>query len=51
MSLHFAAEGGHTETVNLLMDRVTNTDFTDMVNEMMSGYHVMLMISETIMIL
>ena len=50
-ALGAAAQGGHTETVKLLLDRGANTDFTNEVNEMMSGYHVMLIISETIMIL
>ena len=50
-ALHLAAEGGHTETVKLLLDGGSNTDFTDKVNQMMSGYHVMLIISETNMIL
>ena len=45
MPLHFATLGGHTETVKLLMDRGANIDATDVVNEMMSGYHVILIIS------
>ena len=50
-AVHFAAYNGHTETVKLLLDRGANVDATDEVNEMMSAYHVMLIISETIMIL
>ena len=49
--LHSAAYNGHTETVKLLLDRGANIDGISKVNEMMSGYHVMLIISETIMIL
>ena len=50
-ALGAAARGGHTETVKLLLDSGANVDATDKVNEMMSGYHVMLIISDTIMIL
>ena len=42
MPLQFAAQGGHTEIVKLLLDRGANIDATWKVNEMMSGYHVML---------
>ena len=49
--LHFAAYNGHTETVELLLDKGSNVDGIWQVNEMMSGHHVMLIISDTIMIL
>ena len=44
-ALGAAAYGGHTETVKLLLDKGANVDATDKVNEMMSGYHVMFIIS------
>ena len=40
--LHSAAYGGHTEIVKLLLDRGANVDSTGKVNEIMSAYHVML---------
>ena len=49
--LHLAAQGGHTETVKLLLDRGANIDSTGMVSEIISAYHVMLFICDTIMIL
>ena len=51
MSLQFAAQGGLTEIVKLLLDKGAKIDGISKVNEMMSGYHVMLIISDTIMIL